>query len=162
MNQHGPSLGLTERLRTMQKVELACHAERSITISRCGQRGWFGAGLAVLFAIALAGCGAPKPASIAASAGQAAAKTAPLRATILAVRPVPPAAPQGSGAILTAMGAAAVQGSGEAEIILRTDGGAILSVVQPVTSSLVPGARVVVLTSPSLHLVQPGHAAPMS
>jgi outer membrane lipoprotein SlyB len=60
------------------------------------------------------------------------------------------------------MGAPAGQTTGESEIILRTDDGAILSVVQAESSGLAPGARVVVLTSPNLHLARPGYTTPTS
>jgi outer membrane lipoprotein SlyB len=160
MNQHKLGRGMAKRLQKMQKGELGHCGTRLITISRHKRGAWLGAGFAWILMLSLAGCAAPAP-HIASSGGEAATARG-VQATILAIRPVPPAAPQGSTAILTAMGAPAGQTTGESEIILRTDDGAILSVVQAESSGLAPGARVVVLTSPNLHLARPGYTTPTS
>jgi hypothetical protein len=168
MNQHGESGGMAKRLRNVQKAEPARQTAGVITISRCGKNGRrgggfvhkvaSGAGFALLLMVAA--CAAPAPGHV--SPGPATVATGQMPATILAIRPVPTAAPQGSQAILIAMGAPAGQTAGESEIILRTDQGSVLSVVQEDTAGLAPGGRVVVLTTPSLRLARPGYSMPGS
>ena len=125
--------------------------------------GWRGAGpLAVLFL--LSGCAsgghqaALAPASAAMPAGGA------RYATITAVRPVPPPAAGSGGAILAVLGLG--QGAGAAaplaELLLRTDDGAVLSLVQPRAAEWVPGNRVLVLPGDRLTLVRPGFTEPAS
>jgi len=152
----------------MQKAESGHGQGAMITMSREWPKGPSAAGLgrisahiaAFLVLAALTGCAAPAPRIV--SPGPEAVVPGRVQATVIAVRPVPPATPQGSGAVLAAMGAPAGQTGGNAEIILRTDQGSVLSIVQSGAAGLTQGARVVVLTSPRLEIVRPGYAAPSS
>ena len=151
---------MAKRLRRMQKAKPDHGGARLITISRKLRAGLFGTGFAALAAASLSGCAAPAPRV--ASPGPEAVVSGRVDATVLLIRPVPATTPQGSGAVLAAMGAPAGQTAGEAEVILRTDQGAVLSIVQSDTRGLMPGSRVVVLTSPRLQLARPGYASPAS
>ncbi|MCB8883459.1 hypothetical protein ACELLULO517_24640 [Acidisoma cellulosilytica] len=131
-----------------------------ITISRSLRAGVFGVGFAVPILGVLAGCAAPAPRVL--STEPEAAVAGRIDATIIAIRPVPPAAPQGGGAVLAAMGTQNGGGASETEIIVRTDQGNVLSVVQTDVTGLAAGARVVVLTSPRLRIARPGYATPVS
>lgn len=161
MNQQQGPAGVAERLRKMQKAERALCGRSMITFLRRRAHGVLSAA-GIVFGLALAGCAAPAPRIVSAGAGTVA--TGQLRATILEIRPVPPAAPQGSGAVLAALGASGSGGAtaGESEVILRTDGGAVLSIVQADTVGLAAGERVVVDTQPRLHLARPGYSTPTS
>ncbi len=159
---------MAKRLRAMQKAENGHGQGAMITMSRELAGGPLGLRFASLPArvaacvlmAALAGCAAPPPHIVA--PGPEAVIPGRLEATVVAIRPVPPATPQGSGAVLAAMGAPAGQTDGNAEVILRTDQGSVLSIVQSGTVGLMPGARVVVVTSPRLQIVRPGYATPAS
>jgi hypothetical protein len=131
-----------------------------ITISRSLTASVFGIGFACLTAGILTGCAAPAPRVVAAVPD--AVPTGRVDATIVAIRPVPPAAPQGGDAILAAMSAAGSPPAGQSEVILRTDQGTVLSIVQSDTVGLTVGARVVVLTSPRLQIARPGYSTPIS
>lgn len=159
---------MAKRLREMQKSESGHGRYAMITISRKAAFAPFGsrfpslpARVATFMVLgALAGCAAPAPRVV--THGPEVVVPARVEATVVAIRPVPPATPQGSGAVLAAIGAPAGQTDGNAEIILRTDQGSVLSVVQSGTVGLMPGGRVVVVTSPRLQIVRPGYATPAS
>jgi hypothetical protein len=95
--------------------------------------------------LALSGC-APSP-------------VARAYATVAAVRPIGSFASSGSdpdAAILPAMGVSSAVGSvsgAMSEIIVHTDSGETLSVVQPSTVALAPGERVIVLPGSGRRLV---------
>lgn len=159
---------MAKRLRAMQKAESGHGRHIMITISRGLSERPLGPRFAsfsrriapLLVASLLAGCAAPAPRVVA--PGPEAVIPGRIEATVVTIRPVPPATAQGSGAVLAAMGAPAGQTDGSAEFILRTDQGEVLSIVQPGMVGLTPGARVVVLTSPRLQIVRPGFSAPTS
>jgi outer membrane lipoprotein SlyB len=50
----------------------------------------------------------------------------------------------------------------ESEVVVRTDDGQTLSVVQPDPAGLVPGVRVEVVPGPTPHLVRPSLSSPAS
>jgi outer membrane lipoprotein SlyB len=102
---------------------------------------------------ALAGCAPPRPPVTQASPAETAAGLqGPAYATVASVRPIggfgTTADTNPDAAILPAMGVAASampSGSASSEIVVRTDGGETLSVVQPDAAGLSPGERVMVL-----------------
>ena len=126
-----------------------------------------GIGLPLAVGLLLASCApseppilAPQAAAAVAPAGPASAPAyAPTYATVAAVRPLPAAsaaAPGQDAAILTAMGLATTSrgvSRASAEIVVRTDGGETLSVVQPNLGDLAPGDRVLVVPGGVTRLV---------
>lgn len=132
------------------------------TISRTVRARVFGIGFAGTLSGILAGCAAPAAAPPVVSAGTETIVTGRLIATIVVIRPVPAPAPQSGGAVLAAMGSTGAAAAGLSEIILRTDQGNVLSVVQADTTGLAPGGRVTVLTSPRLMIARPGYSTPTS
>ncbi|MCB8876371.1 hypothetical protein [Acidisoma silvae] len=149
----------------MQKAKPSGSEDSIITISRDVRAGLVGTGFAFLgialaSLVGLAGCAAPAPRVVSVSPGSAATDRLP--ATVLAIRPVPPAAPQGEGAILAAMGSTGSAPVDQAEVILRTAQGGIVSVVQSDMTGVTVGAHVVLLTVPRLQIARPGYTTPTS
>ena len=107
----------------------------------------------LLMAIGLVGCATVTPPVLEAQGSKQAAvvPTGPDYATVAAVRPIrvfAAAADDPQAAILAAMNgsdSAAAPGSASSEIIVRTDNGETLSVVQPDSSRLTPGERVMIV-----------------
>jgi len=93
----------------------------------------------------LPGCAAPPAHPIQAAIAKAApATTSRDFGTILAVRPVPERDPQPVRVVLQQLGGSGAA-SGTEEIIVRSDTGETLAVVQPDAPTLRPGARVAIL-----------------
>jgi outer membrane lipoprotein SlyB len=119
---------------------------------------------ASLLSFGLAGCASRvAPASGAIAAVQApAASNGPAYAIVDSVRPIAPGAnPQGD--ILTAMGVPAPAGGASAcEILVWTEDGETLSVVQANAAGLRPGERVIVLPGAIPRLMVPQAASPAS
>jgi outer membrane lipoprotein SlyB len=133
-----------------------------VTFLRACRRavGWGGGAAAAL--VLLSGCATSSHQAALAPAGGAAGG---LRyATITAVRPVPSPAPASGGAILAdlGLGGKTLASAPLAELLLRTDDGAVLSLVQPRAAEWVPGSRVLVLPGDRLTLVRPGYTPPAS
>lgn len=150
---------MSERLRKLQKDRFPVRFIASIT----NARGGLGAALGVIASLALTGCAASEG-RVATTAPATPLTTGTNYATVTLIRPAPAASPQGTGAVLTAMGLppTSAAGAAEAEVVVRTDDGRTLSVMQPDAPGIVPGARVVVVADPSLRVVRPGFTAPTS
>jgi hypothetical protein len=109
------------------------------------------AGLAFALLLGLAGCSTRRPPPVAAS-------TPPpesLHGTVLLIRPA--GATSGidrrtETAVLAAIGGPSAPTPDAGEILVRTDGGQVLSVVVPATTGLRPGAPVVLLLGQHLQL----------
>jgi hypothetical protein len=141
-------------LRAAQEHRAAVRPIAAITFPRAGLRCCTVLGMA---AVALFGCAPAKPPILAPQA--AVAPGGPAYATVATVRPIPAFAAAGGGgqaAILAAMSIpqSAMGTSGaSSEIIVRTDGGETLSVVEPDSAGLALGERVIVVRGGLLRLV---------
>ena len=115
-----------------------------ITLSRPRRAG---VGVSLVLALSLVGCAPARPPVIQPQA--TGAPTGPSYATVAAVRPIrtPGAGASDPGtAILDAMGVSREMAAGaSSEIVVRTDRGETLSVVQPSAANLTPGERVMVV-----------------
>ena len=133
-----------------------------VKFSRACRRavGWGGGAVAAL--VLLTGCATGGHQAARAPAGGPAGGAR--YATITAVRPVPSPAPASGGAILAdlGLGGKALASAPLAELVLRTDDGAVLSLVQPRAADWVAGSRVLLLPGDRLTLLRPGIAAPAS
>jgi outer membrane lipoprotein SlyB len=126
----------------------------------------------LLLACGLAGCASGVRPAMPAAPAVASAASGPKEGTVAAVRPIAPLPAESgvapgadpAGAILAAMGVAAAPSGGRAltEIIVQTNDGQTLSVVQPNAAGLVSGAQVVLLPGPLPRLVKRGTASPAS
>jgi outer membrane lipoprotein SlyB len=99
--------------------------------------------------LALGGCAPSKPLILAPTTSGA--RHGPAYATVAAVRPIRAFAGLGidpQAAILTAMSgspSSPAPSASSSEIVVRTDGGETLSVVQPDSADLAPGERVIIV-----------------
>ena len=119
------------------------------------RRIWQGVAISAA-AMALGGCGARTPAAGAANA----AAGGPTLATVVAVRPAPPA--EARSFVLAALGAGATGGGADTacEVILRDAGGHILSVMQPQSGAVRVGEQVLVVPGPHTRLARAGSPPP--
>ncbi len=132
-------------LRNAQKDRGAVWLTAPITFARASWK-------PLIVVAALAGCAPPRPPVTQDSpAEMAAGLQGPAYATVASVRPIGgfgTAETNPDAAILPAMGVASSampSGRASSEIVVRTDGGETLSVVQPDAAGLSPGERVMVL-----------------
>jgi hypothetical protein len=138
---------VSEILRGAQKGRGGVWPGILITFLR-GRRASVGVPLAA--ALALFGCAPARP-PVSGPRAAVAAPAGPGYATVAAVRPISAIGGAGGGpdaAILPAMGISseAAPASGAlSEIVVRTDGGETLSVVQPNAINLAPGERVMIV-----------------
>jgi TOBE domain len=129
-----------------QKVRATVWRTAGITFLRAA---FHGLRVPLLVAATLPGCASARPPVLKPQA--AVAPVGPAYATVAAVRPIRPLAPAGGdtqAAILAAMSvspAVAAAGGSSSEIVVRTDGGETLSVVQPNSADLTPGERVIIV-----------------
>jgi outer membrane lipoprotein SlyB len=105
--------------------------------------GRVGAALTLCVAVTVVGCAAPT-APLQASAVDTVTLSGPSYATVDAVRPITQAIASGDSRaqILAAMGVPLQPGISASEVVLQTDDGRTLSVVQADPLHLVPGQRV--------------------
>ncbi len=133
-------------LRDAQDARAAVWPDAAITFPRAVFRG---GGVPVMAVLVLFGCAPAKPPILRPHA--AAASDGAAYATVASVRPIRAFAVAGidpEAAILAAMSLSpADMGTSDAssEIVVRTDGGETLSVVQPNSAGLAPGERVMVV-----------------
>jgi hypothetical protein len=158
---------MSDRLRHGQEGRGVVWSRAVITFSRA-RRGLGAALTATALALALAGCVAAKQPLLRAPLAVM-APTGPAFATVSAVRAINETGTEAGSAsdprasILAAMGrspiAAATGNVAAVEIVVKTDDGQTLSVVQPDAGGLAPGQRVVVLPEGGRQMVAPAPPA---
>jgi outer membrane lipoprotein SlyB len=154
---------MSGRLPKEHKDRGGVRRDGAITFARAAARP-FAVAVAVMLALALAACAAvPRPSPTVALPETPGRPTGPAFGTVAAVRPITDAAGNGPEArILTAMGVAAPGGAVGAEIVVQTDDGQTLSVVQANAAGLAPGARVEIVPGAMPRLAPLAAAAPAS
>ena len=146
---------MSEKLHGAQEARGSVWPTRRITFLR-------GIATPLTAVLAFSGCAPARPPALQQQATVSATAPSPVArayATVAAVRPIGSFASSGSdpdAAILPAMGVSSAVGSvsgAMSEIIVHTDSGETLSVVQPSTVALAPGERVIVLPGSGRRLV---------
>jgi outer membrane lipoprotein SlyB len=112
---------------------------------------------AVLLVLALAGCATPKPAPATAAGPAASNAAATGGGVIVALRPLAPDTPA-RRRVLAALGVAVAPAADDVEVIVRTDDGRPLSVMQGGAGALRAGERVALVGGPRIRIAP--HAAP--
>jgi len=142
---------MSDRLRGSQKTRELVWETALITMSRVTWLARFVATATLL----LCGCATRPLVAVSSPDAGFGGPSGPHYATVESVRPIPGtgAAAASSTQILTAMGVAPGGGAAAEEVVLQTDDGQTLSVVEPAGALLAAGARVRVLPGSQPRLV---------